>query len=272
MYTDPSGEIFWLIPVAIGLVAGGYIGGAVAAGDGGFANADWNAFDGSWKGTDWWKGAIIGGIAGAGLGAYAAFALPGTTFGAGWGWTSQTLMSANMNMFYAGLPSGFNDVDAMWQAGAATVMTSAIAGTGETKLWKVLLSNNIRENFDAVAGEDEFRLHAGPVGYDFDKNVGAYWIGGKGVTPSERFDMLMETTWALSLIPNIETSREIYLNKYGFRKSRCDNWTNYRLKKLHGYSFRSELPNYTGRQNMETAKDYLFKAWDWWRTGENHWK
>ena len=67
-YTDPTGEIIWF--VAAGALVGGYLGGAIAAGDGGIDNARWNPFSKGqgWNNTDWWKGAIVGSLMGAGAG------------------------------------------------------------------------------------------------------------------------------------------------------------------------------------------------------------
>jgi len=62
-YTDPSGEIVW-VPIVIGAVVGGYLGGAAASGEWNPVSADyWN--DG-WEGVI--AGAIIGGLAGSGVG------------------------------------------------------------------------------------------------------------------------------------------------------------------------------------------------------------
>ena len=68
-YTDPSGENPLLIVLATAFI-GGYVGGAIAAGQGGLSGADWNPFggrDGHWSG-EWWKGAITGALVGATLG------------------------------------------------------------------------------------------------------------------------------------------------------------------------------------------------------------
>lgn len=67
-YTDPSGDFVWF--VVAGAVIGAYLGGAIAAGNGGLRGADWNPFggkDGPWGG-EWWKGAITGAIVGASAG------------------------------------------------------------------------------------------------------------------------------------------------------------------------------------------------------------
>jgi hypothetical protein len=72
-YTDPDGENP-LIVIGIMALAGAYTGGAIAAGSGGLSGANWNPFGGSggsWAGTDWYKGALIGAgfgaVAGAGI-------------------------------------------------------------------------------------------------------------------------------------------------------------------------------------------------------------
>lgn len=120
---------------------GSYIGGSVAAGDGGLKGGNYNPFGGdkgSWKGTNWWKGAIVGGIVGAGAGALAATAFGGTAAmslmsnGAGgsslgWSITSSSLTTANIQMGFAGLSSG-GDLDAMWKAGVTGLVSGAITG------------------------------------------------------------------------------------------------------------------------------------------------
>ena len=54
IYTDPDGEFIWF--VLGGAILGSYIGGSVAAGDGGLKGGNCNPFggkNGSWKGADW---------------------------------------------------------------------------------------------------------------------------------------------------------------------------------------------------------------------------
>ena len=123
-----------------GAILGSYIGGSISAGDGGLANANWNPFggkQGSWKGTDWWKGAIIGGIAGAGAGALAATAFGGAGTIAlmsngmggsslGWSMTSSALTMGNLNMGMTALMGG--DIDAVWKAGVSGLISGAITG------------------------------------------------------------------------------------------------------------------------------------------------
>jgi hypothetical protein len=135
-YTDPSGEFIWF--VAIGFVVGAYIGGAISAGDGGFKGAEWNPFNGSWKDTDWWKGAIVGGIVGAGAGALAASAFGGastmllmqnataTGSSMSWSMTSSGLLMGNLNMGMTALSGG--DMDALWKSGVSGLISGAISG------------------------------------------------------------------------------------------------------------------------------------------------
>ena len=136
IYTDPSGEFIWF--VIGGAIIGSYIGGSISAGDGGLANANWNSFGGkqrSWKGTDWWKGAIVGGIAGAGalaataIGGPATQALilggPGNGASLGWSITSSSLTAGNLQMGVTGIATG-GDIDAMWKAGFSGLASGAI--------------------------------------------------------------------------------------------------------------------------------------------------
>ncbi len=64
---DPDGR-FVLSAVIVGTLVGAYVGGAMAAGADNKSGFDANPFDGSWKGTKWYMGALIGGAVGAGLG------------------------------------------------------------------------------------------------------------------------------------------------------------------------------------------------------------
>jgi RHS repeat-associated protein len=126
-YTDPSGELIWYVPVIIGAVVGGYIGGAVQQGNGGISGANWNPFggnNGSWDNTAWQgitTGAIIG--AGIGLGVSAGlaagqanitgiatsglngFANTGATTSS-WNIASNALITANINISSTALQGG----------------------------------------------------------------------------------------------------------------------------------------------------------------------
>lgn len=57
-YTDPSGELAWFVPVIAGAIIGAYTGASIQSHTAAFWN--WN--------SDWWKGAITGGIIGASIG------------------------------------------------------------------------------------------------------------------------------------------------------------------------------------------------------------
>lgn len=57
-YTDPTGELAWFVPVIAGAIIGAYTGASIQSHTAAFWN--WN--------SDWWKGAITGGIIGASIG------------------------------------------------------------------------------------------------------------------------------------------------------------------------------------------------------------
>jgi RHS repeat-associated protein len=61
MYTDPSGEIVWFVPVIIGAVIGTYMGGTIA-------NNSYNPAKWDWSSSKTWGymlgGAIVGGVSG----------------------------------------------------------------------------------------------------------------------------------------------------------------------------------------------------------------
>ena len=151
IYVDPDGELVWFVPVIAGAIIGGYIGGSMAAGDGGLNGANWNPFggqQGSWQGTDWYKGAIVGGIIGAGIGLGVSAGLAGTsanitglggvgangggTFaqvGAssfGWNVTSNALITANINMASTVLQGG--GWDTTYKSGLVGLAAGAIGG------------------------------------------------------------------------------------------------------------------------------------------------
>jgi RHS repeat-associated protein len=70
VYTDPSGELVWFVPVIAGAIIGGYLGGAIQQGSGGLPGGNYNPFGG--KGGKWdntaWRGITVGSIVGAGVG------------------------------------------------------------------------------------------------------------------------------------------------------------------------------------------------------------
>ncbi len=122
-----------------GAIIGAYIGGSIKAGEAGKAN--WNPFggkQGKWtKESEWWKGAIVGGIIGAGAGALTASFLGPSTVGymvnatggssLGWSMTSSSLISGNLNMAFTAVSSG-GDIDAVWKAGVSGLISGAITG------------------------------------------------------------------------------------------------------------------------------------------------
>lgn len=146
LYSDPSGDFIWY--VLGGALFGGYIGGAIAAGEGGLMNANYDFR--SWKGTDWWKGAIVGGLVGAGVGmgvaaGIGAPAVAGTGTGPGFSLASimnsaspafnivsNGLITANANMSFNLLDQGdWNDA---WSAGLIGFGAGVLGGAAG--VWK----------------------------------------------------------------------------------------------------------------------------------------
>lgn len=125
-FYDPDGKFVWFVPVIIGAVAGGYVGGAIQQGHGGVSGANWNPFgggQGSWDNTAW-QGIAVGAIAGAGLGLGVSYgaALAGThvtaasgasmfttassTSFTGWNIVANGLIAGNVNMASRALQGG----------------------------------------------------------------------------------------------------------------------------------------------------------------------
>jgi len=132
MRIDPNGRFWFLIPIGIGIVAGGYVGGA-------WAN-DWNFNPTQW---DWnsgrtWAGIGVGGIFGgfagsciagwAGLGA-ATSAI--TAESIVWGGLTSAFQGGAMSMVSHAVMSG-GDVtpESMFGNGAVGFLSGGFAGTG----------------------------------------------------------------------------------------------------------------------------------------------
>jgi len=65
IYTDPTGELAWFVPVIVGAAIGAYTGASIQSETAEFWNWD----------RDAWKGAIVGGVIGAGLGLATSYGL-----------------------------------------------------------------------------------------------------------------------------------------------------------------------------------------------------
>ncbi len=134
-YTDPSGELPFLVPVIIGALAGAYVGGAIQQGGGGLENANWNM--GTWDNTAW-QGVMTGALVGAGVGLAVSVIAPvfhatitGVTVAgqssygattAAWNIISNALLTANVNMASAALQG--ED----WEFAARSGLIGLIAG------------------------------------------------------------------------------------------------------------------------------------------------
>ena len=120
-YVDPSGEFAWFIPVIIGAVIGAYTGASIQSGTAAF----WN-----WS-SDAWKGAIIGGIMGAGAGALGT-GLIGTSGGitgltsTSWAIASNALTASNIAMGSSALQG--RNLDGIWKSGLIGLGAGAIGG------------------------------------------------------------------------------------------------------------------------------------------------
>jgi RHS repeat-associated protein len=165
VYIDPDGEFAWFVPIIIGAFTGSYIGGAIAAGEGGLRGANWNPFggkSGSWDGTDWWKGAIVGGFIGASAG-YLWSAAVGPAGGitqnlvgfgkAAWQVTGRGLLSATQNMLF----SQWRGEDDIWKSGITGFASGALTrGIDYKRKWakgflkNVLVQGSIGSSVDAL--------------------------------------------------------------------------------------------------------------------------
>ncbi len=152
VYVDKDGEIFWLIPVAIGAIIGGYsgykIGKAVGA-------TGWNMF-GYIAG-----GALIGGLSGGaavgvsalGGAAWMTGAAAGTIGGAGFsglatGWNGEAMLKgagigALSGFLGGGIGSAIGGGIGAFAGGITSDVASQFLGTGEVNLGKALLSGVI---------------------------------------------------------------------------------------------------------------------------------
>ncbi len=146
VYVDPNGELAWFVPILVGAAVGGTAGGIIAHNNG----------------QAWWKGAIVGGFIGAGVGSFAASVLGATGVGtaSGWGTVTTALNSANWNMATAALQGG--DV---WKAGIAGFGTSILNTSGAFGLVK-----------QGVAGRLSYQAITSAAG-----SISQNWVYGRGL-------------------------------------------------------------------------------------------
>jgi len=160
IYTDPTGEIVWFVPVIIGAVVGAYTGASVQSG----TLAFWD-----WK-PDAWKGAIVGGLLGATAGLYVSAAIGATGMTVGnaglvatkaWGVTSTALQSASLNMGFSAI-SG-QGIDGLWKAGLVGAASGAFTATGGFGL--------VKQGFFGRLGYQAIGTSA--------RSIGNNWAAGK---------------------------------------------------------------------------------------------
>jgi RHS repeat-associated protein len=133
LYTDPSGELPWLIPVIIGAVVGAEIGGACADNFVHWAPWDWDQKS--------WEGALVGAIIGASIGygwsaaVGPAGGITGNVAGTGkmaWKILGRGLLSSNLDMATAYL-NGENDI---WVHGVTGLISGTLTrGIDYNRVW-----------------------------------------------------------------------------------------------------------------------------------------
>lgn len=124
---DKDGKIAWFVPVLIGAAVGAYTGASIQSGTANFTNWD----------KDAWKGAIVGGIVGAGVGTLVASGIgasgittsAGTTASKGWGFTTSVINNANLNIGLS-VASKNDSVDELWKSGVAGAASGAYSVSG----------------------------------------------------------------------------------------------------------------------------------------------
>jgi len=140
-YTDPDGELPFLIPVAIGAAAGYYFGSSMYMDNYNIFNESW------WQGQDEaWKAGVSGAIVGGaiGLGFSAAFGqtlgitgmsvgTSGGIAGSGattplWNITSNAFITGSINTLATGLQTDW-DPDQMYKSGLVGMAAGAIGGS-----------------------------------------------------------------------------------------------------------------------------------------------
>jgi hypothetical protein len=145
----------------------------------------------------------------------------------------------------------------------AVTYSSVFAGT-DMKFWQFVVNNNIRDNLDMFDG-DGLQLHLGPLGWDHDdkneKYKGFYTMFDKDINGSRRADMIMETIWGVSLIPDGPAKIP-----YGNKHKTAKHWFN--GCKLGGNTIAGCTPQnlklfkfYQYHDELTIVKNFLFPFW-----------
>jgi hypothetical protein len=175
-YVDPDGEIFWLIPVAIGAIVGGYIGGGIQSGN-------WNPVSSQyWQ--NGWQGVISGAIIGATLG----YGVSGAIGATGMTTTVTTAAgtTANVTTKAAGL------VSSMLNSGSINIGINALSGGGWDGAWKAGVVGLATGGWNATGGfgmvkgfgaTSDIGKLAGKLGYQMigtaGGSIGNNWARGE---------------------------------------------------------------------------------------------
>ena len=155
MYTDPSGEIAWFVPVIVGAVVGSYAGGAINQGN-------MNPFQWNYSDPNLASSMIIGGLLGASAGAaFSAAASAGSwsllggitgyqtsagvlgSTGAAWNMVSNGLLTASVNIgSSAAMGSSTRDIAANGLIGlAAGGLGGWLGPVGNSQVRAMTMSN-----------------------------------------------------------------------------------------------------------------------------------
>jgi len=199
IYTDPSGELAWFVPIIAGAVIGSYFGKSLQT-------KDWNLFRG-WK--DGYQGAISGAFIGATVGAMFSAAFASGAFGningfhttgvltkAGteatkaFGITQTMLNSATLNIANNAIFQG-GGWDGAWKAGITGALSggwTASGGFGFVK--KDLLGKTIYQNVG---------LGIRSIGNNLAQGRNAFYRYNIGIGPLQ-FAIGKEIKWHQSLL------------------------------------------------------------------------
>ena len=160
VYTDPSGEIVWFVPVIVGAAIGAYTGASIQSGTAAF----WD-----WK-PDAWKGAIAGAIVGATLG-YGVSGAIGAS-----GMTTVAANGATVATKSAGMAS------TMLNSGSINIAMNAMSGGGWDGAWKAGVVGLATGGWNATGGlgmvkgfgsSNAFGQLSGKLGYQMMGTAGA---------------------------------------------------------------------------------------------------
>ncbi|MCD8261988.1 MAG: hypothetical protein LUD15_11300 [Bacteroides sp.] len=191
-YTDPSGEIAWFVPIAVGAAVGAYAGASFQSGTAAF----WNWSSGSWG------GAIAGAFVGAAVGAQFSAAIGATGImtnavvtsplngvasktltmsSHAFGITSTTVNSASINIGLNSLSGG--GWDGAWKAGLGGAATGLWRATGGFGMVKGFGSTNSLAKFGRKLGYQMIGTTSGSITQNWAANRNIFSKVTLGIGP-----------------------------------------------------------------------------------------